>query len=176
LLARYPAATFEYHACEEERAQALVQTGEAHLALVTGEIFPGLSAQIRAETQFVTVAGPGHPLYGRRKPIAVEEILEHAFVSPSHPILGKVGLKQSLDGWRDDQFTRKVGYLTASLKMLEVLVTEGRALAYLPDYHAAGLEVRVLEVTGCPYSCAQKIRLVARRPKETGWLNALFGK
>src|SRR5690606_17763365 len=120
-----------------------------------------LAAKKISEAKFVTVAGPRHPLYARakaNKPVPVEEILEHPFVSPSRPILGRVGLKQSLDGWRDDQFTRKVSYLTTSLKLLESIVNQGAALAYLPDYYAEQLGVVPIKVTGCPYSCAQKIK------------------
>ena len=64
--------------------------------------------------------------------------------------------------------------LASSLKIIEQLVVTGRALAYLPDYFADGLDVRALKMTGCPYSCTQKLRLVARNPQETSWLNRMF--
>lgn len=174
---RYPGATFEYHACDDGRALEEVAMGDAHLALITGEAPSGLTTKTLAEAKFLTVVGPGHALYATaqaKRSIAVEEVLKHSFVSPSHPILGRVGLKQSLDGWRDDEFTRDVAFLTTSLKILETLVTAGRALAYLPDYYAAQLDVLPIKVTGCPYACVQKIKLVARRPKSIGWLNQLF--
>lgn len=174
---RYSGATFEYHSCDEERALKEVTSGEAHLALVTGDVPADLTSKVLAETKFLTVTGPRHPLYAAaraKKPVAVEEVLKHSFVSPSRPILGKVGLKQSFDGWRDDEFTRNVAYLTTSLKLLESFVTSGRALAYLPDYYAEQLDVLPIKVLGCPYTCLQRIKLVARRPKQTGWLNQLF--
>jgi DNA-binding transcriptional LysR family regulator len=174
---RYPGAAFEYHVCDEDRALEEVAEGEAHLALVTGEVPRELTGKALAEAKFLTVAGPGHPLYGQakaKKPVPVQEVIKHPFVSPSRPILGQVGLKQSLDGWRDDEFTRNVAYLTTSLKLLEALVSTGRALAYLPDYYADQLGVLAIKVTGCPYTCTQKIKLVARRPQDTGWLNQVF--
>jgi len=174
---RYSGATFEFHACNEQRALQEVSAGETHLALITGDVPSELTGKILLDTKFLTVVGRGHPLYAKakaKKIITVEEVLRYPFVSPSRPILGRVGLKQSLDGWRDDEFTRKVTFLTTSLKLLEALVTTGRALAYLPDYYAQQLEVLPLRVTGCPYSCAQKIKLVARSPKNMGWLNQLF--
>ena len=170
-------ATFEYVSCEETRALEKVANGDAHLAIVTGEVPPARSAKTVLEASFLTVVGRGHPLYARakaKKAVAVAELLEHPFASPSHPILGRVGLKQSLDGWRDDEFTRKVAYLTTSLKLLESLVTAGRAVAYLPDYYTETLDVLPLKVTGCPYRCTQKIKIVARRPEDHGWLNRLF--
>lgn len=177
LQARFPGASFEYHACDEDRALTEVAQGEAHLALVTGAVPAGLTGKTLAESKFLTVVGLGHPLYARakaKKTVAVKEILKHPFASPSRPILGRVGLKQSLDGWRDDEFTRKVSFLTTSLKLLETLVVTGKALAYLPDYFVGPLDVLPLKVTGCPYSCTQKIKLVARKPEDTGWLNQLF--
>lgn len=173
----YPGATFEFQSCGDEQALQKVVMGEAHLACVTSDAPSGLTSKTFREAQFVTVAGPGHPLYVRakgKKSISVDEVLKHSFVSPSRPILGRVGLKQSLDGWRDDQFTRKVAYLTTSLRLLEKILLQGKALAYLPDYYADQLGVPALKITGCPYSCTQEIKLVARRPKETGWLNRLF--
>jgi DNA-binding transcriptional LysR family regulator len=174
---RHPASSFEYYACDDEQALAKLSSGEAHLALITSDVPAGFTGKVIAESHFVTVVGRGHPLYSRavaKKSVPVEEILKHPFVSPSHPILGRVGLKQSLDGWRDDQFTRKVGFLTTSLKLLETFVVSGRALAYVPDYYAEELDVLPLKVTGCPYSCVQKIKRVARRPQDTGWIHQLF--
>lgn len=174
---RYPGASFEYHSCDEGIALEKVAKGEVHLALITGDVPSGLTAKTLAETSFLTVAGAGHSLYGRAKAgkvVPIEEVLKHPFVCPSHPILGRVGIKQSFDGWRDDEFTRKVAFITTSLKLLETLVTSGRALAYLPDYYAEQLDVLPIKVKGCPYSCIQKIKLVARRPKDTAWLNQLF--
>lgn len=176
LNAKFPKSRFEFHALSDEQALGQVERGEAHLALVTSEA-PGLSSKVIAEPAFQTVVGKKHPLYAaakNRTPVPVQKLLEHSFASPSNPLLGQVGLKQSLDGWRDDRFPRRVQYLTSSLKMLEELVEQGRALAYLPDYYAARLEVEVLKVTGCPYSCVQKVRLVARNPKERSWLNQWF--
>lgn len=173
----YPAATFELHPCDEEQALQEVSAGDAHLAIVTCDVPAGLTSKTIAETSFVTAVGPGHALYGlakAKKGVPVENILEHPFVSPSRPILGRVGLKQSSDGWRDDELTRKVTYLTPSLKLLETLLLQGKALAYIPDYYAKQLGVLPIRVTGCPYQCTQKIKLVARRPKELGWLNRLF--
>ncbi len=174
---RNPGASFEYHACDDDRALREVGSGDAHLAIVSSEETPGLVSKVIGETDFVTVVGPGHPLYAsakRGRTVPVEEVLEHSFVSPSRPILGRVGLKQSMDGWRDDRFTRKVAFLTSSLKLLEELVRRGRGLAYLPEYYAERLGVLTLKVSGCPYSCKQKIRLVARRPQDHGWLKGLF--
>jgi DNA-binding transcriptional LysR family regulator len=176
---RHPKLFVELHGVSDELALQEVAKGEAHLALVTEEVpaSRGLQAKSLGEAKFQTYVGKGHPLYARAKAgktIPVEEVLEHSFVSPSHPLLGRVGLKQSLDGWRDDQFPRQVAYLTSSLKILEELLTSGQALAYLPGYFAEDLEAEILKISGCPYACTQKVKLVARNPKAVSWLNRLF--
>ena len=104
----------------------------------------------------------------------MDDLLQHSFVSASHPLLGKVGQKQSLNGWRDDLFPRKVEYLTSSLKILEEIVVSGKAIAYLPEYFGSRLELEVIKVLGCPYTCNQKIKIVARNPKDLSWLNQVF--
>lgn len=176
---KYPLACFEFHASDDETALEQVIRGEAHLAIVTTDIptQKGLSLKILDEAKFQTYVGEDHPLYAAaksKKIIHVDEVLKYPFVSPSNPLLGKVGLKQSLDGWRDDQYPRKVEYLTSSLKLLEELVVNGKAIAYLPDYFCEKLDVEMLKISGCPYSCFQKVKLVARNPKDIGWLNQIF--
>ena len=176
---KFPTAQFEFHATSDADAIEQVIRGEAHVAIVTSDVplKSGLTSKLLSEAKFQTYVGTGHPLFTKAKSkatIPVEEVLKYAFVSPDNPLLGKVGAKQSLDGWRDDQFPRKVEYLTSSLKILEELVTSGKAIAYLPSYFCERLDVEPMKVSGCPYSCTQKIKLVAKNPKDTGWLNQIF--
>ena len=176
---RFPKSTFEFRAETDEGALNQVARGEAHLAIVTSDIPDnlGLTGKGLSEPHFQTVVGHGHPLFQSaksKKTIPVERILEFAFASPSHPLLGRTGLKQSVDGWRDDRFPRKVEYLTSSLKLLEELVTTGRAIAYMPDYYAKRIGVETLKISGCPYSCVQKVRIAAKNPKDRSWLNQWF--
>ncbi|MBA2404110.1 MAG: LysR family transcriptional regulator [Bdellovibrionales bacterium] len=176
---KYPLAQFTFLATNDEAALEKVIRGEAHIAIVTSDIPVNseLSSKTLGETMFKTYLGKGHPLYAQaknKKSVQMEELLKHAFVSPSHPLLGKVGQKQSLDGWRDDYFPRKVEYLTSSLKILEELVVSGKAIAYLPEYFGKGLNLEMIKVVGCPYTCNQKIKIVARNPKDLGWLNQIF--
>ena len=133
---KFPLAIFEFHSTDDENALEQVIRGEAHLAIVTADI-PAqkkLSFKLLEEAKFQTYVGPGHALYKAaklKKALHVDEVLKYSFVSPSNPLLGKVGIKQSLDGWRDDQFPRKVEYKTSSLKLLEELVTNSKDLGWL---------------------------------------------
>jgi DNA-binding transcriptional LysR family regulator len=177
LAVKFPRFSFEFQHGEEERALALVASGEAHLAVITGEVPGTLVSKVIAQTGFQTYCGKGHPLFEsakNKKTVPIEEILRHPFASPSHSFLGQVGGKASLDGWRDDKFPRQVGFLTSSLKLLEEIALRGKALVYLPDYYGARLGLSMLKISGCPYGCTQKVKLVARSPKDLGWLSRLF--
>lgn len=173
----YPAMRFQFVAASDAGALAKVMAGEAHLALVTSPAPKELTQKVVRDVVFRTCVGEGHPLYRaarRGDPVPVEKVLAHPFVSPSLPLLGLVGARQSADGWRDDEFRRDVRYVTTSLAVLEQLVVSGKALAYLPEYLADRLGLARLEVTGCPFTCPQKVRIVARAPERTGWLSRLF--
>ena len=173
---KFPKSSFEFIHADDEAAIGKVGRGEAHLALITSDApsHLGLFTKILAETHFQTYVGQGHPLHGSRKSVPIEELLKHSFASPNHPVLGKVNVNQSVDGWRDDHFPRTVRYLTSSLKLLEELALRGQAVVYLPDYYGKRLGLQALKVSGCPYVCTQKVRLVSRPPKEIGWLNQIF--
>lgn len=178
---RYPAATFSLRAMTEDEAKARLRSREIHFAIVSSEPEAACGSRLLGETSFVTVAGMNHPLMqkgGAAKVHNIESVLGHAFVSPSEEILGRVGARQSPDGWRDDQFPRKIAYSTASLKIIEDLVCQGMALAYLPE-HVAEPHLRrknwgLLKISGCPYVCKQKIRLLTRAPIELGWIRQVF--
>lgn len=174
---KFPTSLFDFHATHEEEAIEQVERGEAHLAIVSGEIKSGVVSKTLSEAKFQTYVGEKHPLYSlakSKKTVPVEEVLKHPFASPDNPLLGKVGARQSLDGWRDDQFPRKIEYVTSSLKILEELVVSGKAIGYLPSYFCETLPLEFLKITGCPYTCVQKIKLVAKSPKDTSWLNQIF--
>jgi len=178
---KYPRCTVEFLALDEEIALRKVDSREAHFAICTGEVPDSFDIKVLDNCIFVTVAGIKHPILKksvREKIHPIETILEYPFISPHSSLLGKVGPKQSLDGWRDDKFPRKIQFRSSSLKLIEEIVTRGEALAYLPDHVAAPfIESRiwqVLKVSGCPYSCKQKIRLVTRSPIETSWIKQVF--
>lgn len=134
-----------------------------------------------AEASFITVAGSTHPLSKIQKinkSIPIEKFLKHEFISPNKSVLGEVGSRQSLDGWRDDKFQRIINFRSSSLKLIEEMVSQGRALAYLPDHLAwpyiNSKQWIMLDVSGCPYSCHQKIKLVVKTPIDAGWIRQLI--
>jgi DNA-binding transcriptional LysR family regulator len=184
-------ASFELRGASDDEALRLVDRGDASLAIVAlgaagapgsakaGKLGRGYHALRLGQASFLTCVGPGHPLYSRarrREAVEVNELLErYPFASPSLPVLGRVGARQSADGWRDDRFPRRVKYSVSSLGLLVELVGAGRAAAYLPDYLVEKYGFERLIVKGCPYGCEQEIWLVAKRSEdEPGWISRLF--
>ena len=174
---RYPGATFELLVMEEHAALGAVQRGEVHFSLTSSDVPAGLRSRKISDVTFRTCVGEGHPLYEsarQKKTVPIDIVLEHGFASPDRPFLGRTRPRQSLDGWRDDAFPRRIEYVVSSLKLLETLVTQGRILAYLPDYYARTLRVLTLDISGCPYSCKQTVKLVAPESRSTSWINQVF--
>lgn len=176
---KFPLSSFEFYNLDDDAAIKSIERGESHLTLVTQDPphQKEIKSKIIAEPQFKTVVGKNHPLYKYakgKKIIPVDRVLEFPFASPNRAFLGQVHAKQSLDGWRDDKFPRRIEYLTSSLKLLEELAANGSALAYLPEYYVKKIDVEPLLISGCPYTCSQRVRLLCKNPKNTSWLNQWF--
>jgi len=171
---KYPNAQIELLEIDESKIESKVKTGEIHLAITSKNITKNFDFKKIADIHFLTVVGKEHPLAkSGKKNVDVYKLLDHDFVTPKTSILGSTENIQSLDGWRDDKFPRKRIFLTSSLKTIGNLVSQGSAVAYLPDYMVNN-NYKVLNVTGCPYTCNQKIRLVTKDKKMFGWLNNIF--
>ncbi|MGZ3790517.1 MAG: LysR family transcriptional regulator [Bacteriovorax sp.] len=179
--AKFSNAVFEFITCSEDEAMDKIRAREAHFAFITQDSSSEFKSKNIAEATFLTVASSDHPLsrfQKLNKSIPVEKLLQHEFVSPKRAILGEVGSKQSVDGWRDDKFQRTINFKSSSLKLIEELVSKGKALAYLPDYLAkpyiSSNQWTVLKVTECPYSCHQKVKLITKSPIDAGWIRQLM--
>lgn len=156
-------ANFEFETCSESDAQQAVLDRAVHAAIITEpkNKLPGLKYSQIERVNFKTFVSENHELASRRKPISVEELLTFDFLAPAEELLGKVKT-ESADGWRDDKLTRKLRYKNVGLKTIEVLTLAGEAVAYLPESLGKSLGLKALTLSGCPYSCEQKIVLVQR--------------
>ena len=174
---RHPNSSFEFLSAHDEDAVAMVSHGTAHLAISTLSPSSQLTSKTVKKCVFQTIVGPKHPLYSEAlngKTVAVEKLLEHPFVCPSRGFLGRIQNEQSSDGWRDDVFARRIEYVTSSLKLIESIVSSGQGLAYLPNYLVEKMDALPLKVSGCPYSCHQEIKLIAKNPEAASWMKRLF--
>ncbi|MCB9027134.1 MAG: LysR family transcriptional regulator [Bdellovibrionaceae bacterium] len=172
-----PNARVQFLIRPESIAIQQVLDGEAHLAIVTHEPPKNVVSKIIAKVDFKTCASPLHPLLKSRahnRKIPIDEVLKYPFVAPDTAILGKIAKSDSIDGWRDDKFPRKIKYKVCGLKLMENLIKDGLALAYLPEYFVESSGLKTLNVTGCPYSCSQSVKVLAKDPTALSWLNKLW--
>ena len=165
---------YEFKSMKEEDVFHKLKTGEIHIGFTTTEKNGFKSIEV-GKSEFQTVVGKKHPLYQlANQVIPVEQVLKHGFLIPGDNVLGNVKTTVSTDGWRDDQFPRTILAKTQSLQTLISLLEEGVGVAYLPDYFIKSLDVKVLNISGCPYSCEQTILMTAFKPENLGWLNQIF--
>lgn len=145
---------------------ALLNKHEVDIALVSSlSGFPPQERQIMttelSQANFVTVANKAHPLFSKHteEAVSIEKLLQYPFVIPSKPIYGAMAIHRSLDGWHDEEFSRLISARVDTISTLIALVKHQPLLAYLPDYVAKEHGLKVITVSGCPYSCEQTIWL-----------------
>lgn len=168
----FPKANIHFKIRPEEVAIRQVNDSEVHFALITGGPPKNLEHKVIGETTFRSCASKDHPLVKIQKKmreVPIEEVLKYPFVSPDIGVLGKVSSKASYDGWRDDKFPRIIKYKSSGIKLIENLVLSGQALGYLPEYVLGNKEFITLNITGCPYSCEQKIKILCKDPSQLSW-------
>jgi DNA-binding transcriptional LysR family regulator len=173
----FPHARVHCSILSEGDAIEQVRDGETHLTMITSDPPKDLVSRTIASVKFVTCASSRHPLVRHRREqqlIPIEEVLKHGFVVPRASMLGHIAKTSSLDGWRDDKFQRRMVFKVNGLRVMENLIQEGLALAYLPDYFVDTAGLVALKISGCPYTCEQTVRLVTKDPKELGWLSRLW--
>lgn len=168
---------FQFLTRTEGKVIQQIEDGEAHFGILTGEVPHGLKAKTLSKVEFKTCASSKHPLFKKfssTSKIPVEEVLKFPFLSPESAMLGKISNSASLDGWRDDKFPRQIRYRASGLKIMEKLLSRGLALGYLPDYYVKELDLICLNVTGCPYSCQQTVKLICKDPEALGWMSKVW--
>jgi DNA-binding transcriptional LysR family regulator len=176
LVVRYPQASFVMAHSGDEATLAAVLSGECDVGLVSMSQGRSLDARLAAvalgSTEFRVAAGPAHPLGQTANPpaVAIADLLQHDFVAPLTPPFASLHNQSATDGWRDDVFARKIRYRTDNLLLVQQLLSQGRALAYLPDYAIAAWQLHTVPVTGCPYRCVQDVAMVYRPSLGQGWV------
>lgn len=177
ILKFFPQARVQFFIRSDQDAIEQVKNGEANFAFITSDAPKELESKPIAKVEFKTAASKAHPLYkqyGSTKAIPVEEVLKHSFVLPDSAVLGKIAKSDAIDGWRDDKFPRQIKYKVCGLKLMENLLHEGVAVAYLPDYFVKSTGLQVLNVAGCPYTCQQTIRIICKDSSSLSWLSKLW--
>lgn len=171
---RHPNAFFRFVNCGGEDALKKVQSGDAHIAVVTQNSPNTWQKRELSQLKFVTCVGSRHELFRSRGKVSVKKLLEYPFISPTSPIFGRTARESAPDGWRDDIHPRKVKYISDSMDVYTQIIEKGLAVAYVPDYWAKRHGFQKLHITGCNFSVNLSVQLCTRFHKELTWLGCLF--
>lgn len=185
-MAAYPAASLHLLSLYEEDALAALARGEVSHALVTGEVLHGRAGHWSADWASVSLgmlklqllAGRQHPLLAtpagaEARCFSSEQVLAHDFVSPARSLFCGKQRGSHSDGWRDDQFPRRIVYWIDDLQLLLAMVRSGKALAYLPDFALDDADLVRLEVTDCGFQCTEEVHLVWNTRNAAQWQQAV---
>lgn len=172
-----PNSRIQFLIRSEGTAISQVLNGEAHLALITQDSPANVVSKLLSRVSFRVCASANHPIFKaqhRKRSFKMKEVLEHPFVVPDSSILGKITGSDSIDGWRDDIFPRKIKYKVCGVKMMEDLIQSDLCLAYAPDYFIEAAGLVTLKITDCPFICEQNVRAIVKDPTALSWLNRLW--
>lgn len=159
-----------------------VEKGMMHMALATQfasserSTLSELTAINLGETVFKVVASKQHVLFNDfpTGKINTKELKNHEFACPS--VSPFCGIKRGIgsDGWQDDKIPRSIGFRCNDFSILMSLVTQGSALAYVPDFIAEKYDLKIIEVVDCKHENTETIVLYYKPSLAAGWLNKLM--
>jgi DNA-binding transcriptional LysR family regulator len=160
---KFPAAKFSFQVSLNNETLDLLESYQADLALYasTKKITRERSTLL-GQFSYKVFAGNKHPLFLKRN-ISVEEIIDYRFAFTNVQAFNLLMGEKSFDGWRDDKFPRKNIIYTDSLKSLDLLLQEGLALSYLPEFYGEQLGLKPLSISHCPYACKVYIYLCCHK-------------
>lgn len=179
MITRLDNSSFEFNISSVWEGDAVTRlaNGKADLALVTDLANDSSNPDVQkidlGKTQFKVVAADCHPVWelGGDTGIDSNSLRRFPFACPS--VSPFCGIQRGIgsDGWRDDKVPRTIGFRCNDYSVLQALVREGRALAYVPDFVARDNGLRILDVTDCDYICEERICLLYNPSLAYGWVN-----
>lgn len=181
----YPQASVRLQPAFEDAALAALARGDCHAALVTQDAIARRGADWPAtwhstalgSMRMLLAAGRGHVLArGVSAACAsvrcgMQDVLPHAFASPTHSLLCGEERGRHADGWRGVA-GRTIRYWSDDVQLLLSYVQSGRALAYLPDFAVRAHDLLQVELAGS-VDCSEQILLVWDGALAGEWLHAL---
>jgi len=176
--------TFELNLHIDWEGQALsqVEKGMMHMALATKftaserSNISDLRCVNLGETVFKVVASKHHPLFNdfSNGQISTEQLQKYEFACPS--VSPFCGIKRGVgsDGWHDDEIPRSIGFRCNDFSILMTLVTQGSALAFVPDFIAHQYGLNIVELSDYDHNNKETIAIYYKPSLAAGWLNKLM--
>ena len=121
----------------EGEAIKRLQNNRADIAITTLEAINGrqndnLKSLVLTQSEFKLVAGKSHPL-AQKQPLTISEVCRTPFAIPSSSPFCGITRGIGSDGWPDHQHPRNIAFRCDSLSSLKAIVSDGKAIAYIPD-------------------------------------------
>lgn len=188
LLDAYPQASLRLQPAFEDAALAALARGDCHAALVTQEAIAQRGGDWPAAWQctalgsmrMLLAAGRSHalargvPPASASVPCSMQDVLPHAFASPTHALLCGEERGRHADGWRGVA-GRTIRYWSDDVHLLLGYVQSGRALAYLPDFAVRAHDLLQVELASA-VECNEQVLLVWDGVLAGQWLHAVAEK
>ena len=158
-------------------------SGGCHLAVITEEALVevknfALQYVFLGATRSKVIAAPQHALFNQFPDgkVSLKTLLEFGFICPkTSPFCGAVQGVGS-DGWQDHIHPRKIIYRSDDLNSLLAMVSQGNALAYVPDTVINRESVTAIDISSITLDYQERYYLVYRASTADGWLNQLITK
>ena len=184
----YPQASLRLQPQFEDAALAALARGDCHAALVTQEAIAQRGGDWPAAWQctalgsmrMLLAAGRSHvlargvPPASASVPRSMQDVLSHAFASPTHSLLCGEERGRHADGWRGVA-GRTIRYWSDDVQLLLGCVQSGRALAYLPDFAVRAHDLLQVELASA-VECSEQVLLVWDGVLAGQWLHAVAEK
>ena len=184
----YPQASLRLQPQFEDAALAALARGDCHAALVTQEAIAQRGGDWPAAWQctalgsmrMLLAAGRSHvlargvPPASASVPRSMQDVLSHAFASPTHSLLCGEERGRHADGWRGAA-GRTIRYWSDDVQLLLGCVQSGRALAYLPDFAVRAHDLLQVELASA-VECSEQVLLVWDGVLAGQWLHAVAEK
>ena len=184
----YPQASLRLQPQFEDAALAALARGDCHAALVTQEAIAQRGGDWPAAWQctalgsmrMLLAAGRSHvlargvPPASASVPRSMQDVLSHAFASPTHSLLCGEERGRHADGWRGVA-GRTIRYWSDDVQLLLGCVQSGRALAYLPDFAVRAHDLLQVELASA-VECSEQVLLVWDGVLAGQWLHTVAEK
>ena len=184
----YPQASLRLQPQFEDAALAALARGDCHAALVTQEAIAQRGGDWPAAWQctalgsmrMLLAAGRSHvlargvPPASASVPRSMQDVLSHAFASPTHSLLCGEERGRHADSWRGAA-GRTIRYWSDDVQLLLGCVQSGRALAYLPDFAVRAHDLLQVELASA-VECSEQVLLVWDGVLAGQWLHAVAEK